>query len=409
MNKKILFITVAFPPRLSPASLRISSFAEELERQGHQIFVLTCNQHDDNKFEFKNTISEDKITRIEYFDIFNISRYLPTKFLRKFYYKLISCFISPTGISYPDLRFFFWRKKSFSVCCKLIEKQNIDCVYTSFSPISSLVLGCEIKKKYPEIIWLAEYRDLWTQNHNLSSFRKIISKFELILEKKIVQRADQLITVSNGLSDQLSKSHSRTVEVIYNGTNERKFKETIPHDFIHPTILYCGSIYRKKYDIKPFFEGVKLFLEQTDFSIKINVLFIGQKLPNSWIKLAEKLKISSYIFYEPTQNFESVVSKQLGAKILLLPLWKENNQGIVTSKLFEYLSAKKPILALGNQIETAQLISKYGNGIMSVDPKEISDFISENIKDRNLIVKDISELEKKNQLEKIIKLMSTQS
>ena len=104
-----------------------------------------------------------------------------------------------------------------------------------------------------------------------------------------------------------------------------------------------------------------------------------------------------------------MVSKQLGAKILLLPLWKENNQGIVTSKLFEYLSAKKPILALGNQIETAQLISKYGNGIMSVDPKEISDFISENIKDRNLIEKDISELEKKVQLEKIIKLMSTQS
>ena len=234
MNKKILFITVAFPPRLSPASLRISSFSKELKLQGFEIFVVTCNQKDDNKFEFKNNLDESKIVRIDYFDIFNLSRHLPFKLIRQIYTKLLSFFISPTGIFFPDLRFFFWRKKALSVCSDLISKENIECVYTTFSPISTMILGYKIKKKHPDIIWIAEYRDLWSLNHNVGKIKKRFAKFELMLEKKIVKDANHVITVSKGLANLLSNSLNRPVEVIYTGTSEKRFNQSPIYEFQFP-------------------------------------------------------------------------------------------------------------------------------------------------------------------------------
>ena len=84
----------------------------------------------------------------------------------------------------------------------LLNNENFDAIISSSKPVTSHLIANDLKKEY-EIPFIADMRDLWTQNH-FYSFSRVRKFFDARLEKKVLNNADAIITVSEALKNKLA-------------------------------------------------------------------------------------------------------------------------------------------------------------------------------------------------------------
>ena len=159
------------------------------------------------------------------------------------------------------------------------------------------------------------------------------------------------------------------------------------------------------YDVELFLSAFKKFTEKQS-RYKTRVLFIGTPKTDFLSKLIQKFDLSENInFIEKTTNSEVKVF-QKSADVLLQFVWNNPKQpGNLTGKLFEYISARKPILAVGKEKEVEKLVSDTKSGKICSTELEIITFLDtvqlSKGKSLNLINNQESEISKENQFLKL--------
>ena len=166
----------------------------------------------------------------------------------------------------------------------------------------------------------------------------------------------------------------------------------------------------KKYnDLDLFFQSIKEFINnQKKEGRPIQVTFVGTPKNHLILSKIKHYNIENHcIFLKKIANIE-VKKIQKRASLLLHFAWTDLRQkGILSGKIFEYISAQKPILSIGFDQELSELIEPY-NGKMLQKKEEIIDFL-ENLYQNAQPIKSSSNkssmISKQNQfmeLEKII-------
>ena len=157
---------------------------------------------------------------------------------------------------FPD-QYIFTLKSYLKEFNKLVNTLDGQIVVISSNPYpTSLVSGFFVKRKYKEkILWLVDYRDLWTLNHNYS-FNRIRNFFDSKLEKLLLKKADIVTTVSESLLKVQSKFLAREVNLLYNGYSilqqHNSNLETYKSNNMAETkiyILHVGSLYLQNINI----------------------------------------------------------------------------------------------------------------------------------------------------------------
>lgn len=251
-----------------------------------------------------------------------------------------------TFFGYPDEER-GWMKPALRSASNLFKKEKFDAIISSSSPVTVHIIAHKLKKTH-KIPWLADLRDLWTQNHNYNYFwpRK---KIEQKLEIKILSIADLLTTVSKPLAEKLGELHEgEKIYIITNGFDPDKINDPIVKLTEKFTITYTGQIYSGKQDPFKILVALKeLVLEGTINPNDVELRFYGPE--NYWFqKEIEKSKLSFVIKQYGLISRESSLEKQRNSQLLLLLNWEDRQErGIYTGKIFEYLAARRPILATG--------------------------------------------------------------
>ncbi len=100
-------------------------------------------------------------------------------------------------ITYPDVEK-GWRSFASKAADEFLRKEEIEAMISVW-PVTAHLIAREIKNKY-KIPWVADFPDLWSQNHNYSygALRRAIDKR---LETKTLKTADILTTVSQPWAD----------------------------------------------------------------------------------------------------------------------------------------------------------------------------------------------------------------
>ena len=247
-------------------------------------------------------------------------------------------------------------KKLCKTAEELIEHEDIVALISSSSPVSTHILASHLKKEY-NLPWIADLRDLWSQNHDYP-FGPVRRWRDTRLEFRTLTSADTLVTVSKPLAEKLIRRYPLIpVKIITNGFDpDTRTPVHLTNKF---TVTYTGQIYPGKQDLalfkKPYEElhSTGFFsTEETEFR-----LFgpQGTIIPRS-----------------------QAIQKQRESQILLLLNWKEN-EGIYTLKVFEYLAAGRPILSVGGAggdvIE--DLLKTTNAGEYARTDVEVKDFLKE--------------------------------
>src|SRR5439155_21975098 len=82
------------------------------------------------------------------------------------------------------------------------QKMDISAIVTTSPPISSHLIGRQAKSILG-CPWIADFRDLWSQNLGAHNFQRL----QVGLERRTLKHADALISVSKPWSHRLQQHH----------------------------------------------------------------------------------------------------------------------------------------------------------------------------------------------------------
>jgi glycosyltransferase involved in cell wall biosynthesis len=377
MMKKVLIIAHLFQ-----ASPRIPGLAKYLPKFGWQPIILTTPLGENpeshfgpsNDFKKNNRVIETAGYRSSYGRRRLASkRYSSIKpFLRFFYryYREI--------VYYPDSEK-AWKTFAIDSAENLLQNEEVDAIISCSSPVTVHTIAEELKDKH-DIPWIADFRDLWTQNHNYqySSFRKM---FEKRLEIKTLAHADALVTVSPLWTKKLQTLHrGKQVYTITNGFDPEKINDGTTELVPNFTITYTGQIYQANQDASKILIALSELLSRKEMAPnEAKVRFYGPEDEKLAIKI-EELGLSAVVKQHGTVSRETSFEKQRESQILLLFDWEDRTEkGVIPGKIFEYFAAMRPILCTGgfsgNVVE--MLLKETNSGICCPTIKEIKRALKE--------------------------------
>jgi len=258
----------------------------------------------------------------------------------------------------PDTRK-FWIKPSVKFLSAYLNDNHIDAIITTGPPHSIHLIGLELKKKLG-IKWISDFRDPWTEIDYFQQLplTKKATKKHQDLEQEVLINSDMVVVVGETMKDKFLK-HTNRIEVLTNGfdtiedlsTQKLDEKFSITHVGLmnsdrNPTILW----------------EVLNEISNTNLNFKndLRIKLIG-KLDDAVI---QDLKVFDHNTIEtiPYLDHKDVSKYQASSQVLLLSINEvPSAKGIITGKIFEYLQAKRPILAIGPEDGDAAMILKNTN------------------------------------------------
>ena len=217
---------------------------------------------------------------------------------------------------------------------------------TTSPPISTHLIGSKAKTILGSP-WIADLRDLWTEN--LAHSNPMLNRLQTGLERRTLAEADALVTVSNPWAARLQEKYpSQKVSVITNGFDPDDFVG-IPKKLTEKfTITYAGRLYQGGRNPKLLFEVLRDLLNENVVSPQdVQVRFYGQVEP--WLgALIQQYRLEELVGIFGLITRHESLQRQAESQVLLLLGWADPREtGQHSGKLFEYFGAARPILAIG--------------------------------------------------------------
>lgn len=343
--KKVLIVANSFPPIGGAGVQRSVKFVKHLRKFGYEPVVLTRKM--DKVLVRDETLLKDipegvKVVRTKSYEPSELSGVM------RIPGKIISRLLIPDSSR-------MWADMSKRHAVELIKKEGIEYLYTTSAPYSSHLLGIYVKKQIPNVKWVVDFRDEWTNNpytldhpHN-----RIRTNMEVKMEGEVLQNADAVVTNTPVMRKNFLATHPSVnadkVFVIPNGFDEEDFagyeKKPVHNDKF--TLVYTGALYgRRKPDT--FFEALKQLKQEGKIDEdKIRIKLIGNYLKDKLQKQIDSYQLTKVIEIVGYVPHDVCISEQMASDALvLIEGTGRGAEAFYTGKIFEYMNTGKPVLAL---------------------------------------------------------------
>ncbi len=252
-------------------------------------------------------------------------------------------------------------------------RQGIDLVYTTSPPHSTHLVGLIIKSLIG-IPWVMELRDPWREAPNqLVAGNRAARALNRWLERRCLHAADRIVAVSDGIAEIVAERTGgngvRPPIVARNGIDELLSEPLEPEPGAAFRIVYLGSLYLNR-DPMPFLRALavvrtRLGLGADDLSVEFIgacETYRGMSVPAA----IQDLGIADVARVRPPIPHAEARAAMLRADLLLLLAQGQPAQ--VPNKLYEYLGARRPILAIADEDgETARILREVGGHYVVTD------------------------------------------
>jgi len=382
---KILFIAHQFPPISGSGSYRPAKFVKYLPQFGWQPYVVTTQRT--KSFAYDAELLEDipastPILRIhspfpkpldkvmqwlaEHSPVLNedLKKTYDAEWNPKSKAKQVlriflkTLFIPLAIIQYPPLdRVVYWSLRIIYPAYKLVKKEQIEIIFSTSAPWSSMLSGL-ILKKLTGRHWVADLRDPWTTEelrYRTTSWRGVVDRY---LERLFLRNADIVIGVTpNWVADLQCLAREEEVngkyELITNGYDETDFGNIpLPPLSVASgiSISHVGSMFQG--GLEPILSS----LESTNGKVKerLNFKLVGYLHPCDRENLEISSSRNSFSYHSSRTSHAQALQMMQDSHVLLLSLPFEYYPG----KVFEYMRLGRPVLALVPEGPAANLITE---------------------------------------------------
>jgi len=256
-----------------------------------------------------------------------------------------------------------WVKPSVNYLSTYILDFNIDTIITSGPPHSLHLIGLQLQQKLG-VKWIADFRDPWTSigYHKQLKLTKTSVKKHKNLEDKVLNSANQIIVTSPSTKTEFEQITNQPISVITNGYDkEEVVVNQLDKKF---TLSHIGSLLSKRNPEVLWKVLQDLKQEDQDFAnqFQLNLVgSVGEEILQSIAKfnLTNSLNNIGYL-----THIEAIEYQKKSQLLLLIEIDSEDTKAIIPGKIFEYMVANRPIIAIGPKgADVASIIKDTNTGV----------------------------------------------
>lgn len=390
--EKVLIIAYFYPPCNLTAAARPAAWAKYLPEFGFKPLVITRNwQHPINSPMDVSRPAGDKVITEEAGEATVIympyegslkdrlfARYGDSKYriVRKAlsFFELVMQNFSLSAIPFASI---YYKAEELIKADPSIKR-----VVITANPFVAFFFGYKLKKRFPQIQWIADYRDDWSTSELTKEkgfLQNFIAHLEASSERKWVGTASLLTTISPYYRDKISRFTGIPGKVLLNGFTEADMEKVLPaekqDEFV---ITYNGTLYPSQ-NIEVFLAGFKLAADKFKGRLNFRLNFPGLAFDRSQ---SERVK-TFMAGYEALLNITERVPRQKvfdiqNASHAFLMVAHAGLKGIPSSKLYEYLCFRKPVIVCPDDKDIIhETLEDTGLGVFCNTPEEVEQKLTE--------------------------------
>jgi len=255
-----------------------------------------------------------------------------------------------------------WVKPSVTFLLDVLGKEQINTIITTGPPHSVHLIGHQLKEKL-DLTWIADFRDPWTSigYHKKLKLTKSSQKKHRAMEQTVLNNADKIIVTSPTTKKEFELITKKPISVITNGYDtEYNGGANVDNRF---TIAYIGSLLTGRNPKNLWKVLSDLARENEVFRTDLQLEFIGV-VAQDVLDTLYRYELGPYIKIKGYVSHAEALRKQRRAQLLLLlEIDSEETRGIIPGKLFEYMAARRPILAVGpEKWDVADIVTGTNTG-----------------------------------------------
>lgn len=327
----------------------------------------------------------------------------------------------------PDARI-FWVKPSVEFLEKYLKANHYDVLVTTGPPHSLHLIGLNLKKKLPNLKWIADFRDPWTEISYYKHLKltKFADKKHRNFEEQVFRNADITLATSYTDAENFRKKGANAF-CVTNGFDvsdsvielERDREKSPSHHHsnspIHKfTLSYIGVLEQLR-NPEILWETLdELIQENEDFRNDFELKFVG-RLDDKILQKIENSSLKNHLTNLGYQTHKVALNHMQNSSVLLMTNFpQDSSKGIIPGKIFEYLATGKTILSFGPKDADVEKIlneTKTGKHFGYDEKESLKQFILETY-DRwksgnlNQNAENIEQFSRKNLTKKLVDLMN---
>ena len=365
---RVLLVTMYFPPAGGGGVQRPLKLAQYLPAFGVETHVLAP---DDPKW-----VHSDSELRVPTQAWVHRARYLgprarkPAEELRAadgLERVLVQAQLTARRLLVPDASV-TWNVTAIPAAIRIARREGIDAVITTSPPGSVHLVGAAVRR-VTGTRWIADLRDPLVANQHRRDDTAAARARQAANEqvaRLVARNADAISCVSEAIADEMRGLHpSGVVRTIANGCDFDDFAGLEYRRAERFRITHAGSFFGKR-DPRPFLQAFH------DANLDAVVRFAGdfRSSDREWAEtlgLGERLELVGYL-----PRAESLrLQRDSEALLLLIPEAGGRGKGVLSGKVFEYIAAGRPILAVvPPDGAAAELVRETGSGVV-VAPDDV--------------------------------------
>ena len=261
-----------------------------------------------------------------------------------------------------------WNLTAIPAAIRIVRREGIDVVLTTSPPSSVHLVGAAVKRA-TGARWVADLRDSLVAHPHRRAERRLVrikEQGEHAVAALVARYADAVVCAADAIADEARALEPRgPVVTIENGSDFDDFTGLEHRPSPRFRLTHTGSFFGRR-DPRPFLTAL------ADSGLDVVTRFAGDFRPadREWAEglgLADRLELIPYV----PRRRALELQRDSEALLLLIPEAGGRGRGVLSGKVFEYLAAERPILAVvPPDGAAAALIRETGAGVV-VPPEDV--------------------------------------
>jgi glycosyltransferase involved in cell wall biosynthesis len=328
-DRKLLIVTFHFPPMAGAGVFRTLGFVRHLRRFGWESVVVAPPRFSSEPIDealMGRVPPETAVYRVRY----------PEGLIGRAIHKVYSGNVWPLLAAVAGHR--------------AIRRHRPDAILTSGPPHFTHLVGRHLRR-WSGLPWVADFRDPWVSGDRSPVTWKIQSREERD-EQSVMREADAIIANTPKARDLLCGAYpeyASKMTAITNGYDPEEFATGLVPRRSGSTIeiVHTGVIYANRSPV-PFLEAVKRLEAAAPGDRMVRARFVGEFVdPGQKGQVEQTIRegMNASVCLEGRVPYAESIRTMIQADVLLL-LDSPGRRAGVPGKLYEYIGAGRPVLAL---------------------------------------------------------------
>jgi glycosyltransferase involved in cell wall biosynthesis len=331
--RRLLVLTYHFPPSSASGTFRTLGFARHLPRYGWETVVVAPPSlpWEPDDFGLLEQVPVETVV-------------VPVPYRRG-------------SLAQRLAPFSVWLPKALAASRRAIRDYHPEAVLTSGPPHQIHLLGLVLSRRYG-LRWIADFRDPWVADGRQRAGPTWRSYWAARLERTVVERADAILANAPRACAAVTAAYPEQrhkMITLCNGYDPESFDIPLAPPSHEPRapieVVHAGALYGGR-DPRPFLDAVAaLARSPRDLPRPLRVLLLGPSPEDNTLDLRHEIALrglEDVVAIGGQVPYAQAVAAMMRAHVLLLIDSPGRRVG-VPAKLYEYVGAGRPILALGER------------------------------------------------------------